>query len=152
MPLSLFAQTPTIADLQAQIQLLMKQIQAVQALKAGTPVVSTVSGVGFTTDMGLGSSGSQVVSLQQFLISKGFLVIPPGVSTGYYGNLTALGVKKFQTTYAILSTGFVGPITRVKLNSLRGPSSILSGPSTTSRLVTNTTTGGGISSSPRESN
>ena len=138
--------TPSITELKSQIETLMKQIQALQALRAGQTVSTAVSGTAFTQDMGLGASGSQVVSLQQFLVSKGFLVMPAGVAYGYYGNLTALSVKKFQATYAISSTGFVGPMTRTKLNSLRGTVAIGGSTVAGGSLVTNITvgsTGGG---------
>ncbi|KND49008.1 MAG: N-acetylmuramoyl-L-alanine amidase [Parcubacteria bacterium C7867-005] len=110
IPISLRAQTPTIAELQAQLLLLQKQIQAMQVLN--------VSSANIINDMGVGSTGTQVVALQQILISKGYLVMPPNIGLGYYGNLTEVAVKKFQSSNNVSNTGFVGPMTRTKLNSL----------------------------------
>ena len=138
-------QTPSISELKSQIETLMKQIQALQAIRAGQATTATTLSE-FTTDLGVGSSGSQVVALQQFLVSKGFLVMPAGVAYGYYGNLTAVSVKKFQTSQGISSTGFIGPMTRIKLNSLRGTVSVPGGKVVGGTLVTNVTvgsTGGG---------
>lgn len=45
-------------------------------------------------------------------------VYPEGLVTGYFGSLTEKAVKRFQTKYGIEQTGFVGPQTRSKLNSL----------------------------------
>ena len=118
LPFSLSAQTPSIAELQAQIQFLIQQIQALQALKAGG-TVSSIPSVSFTQDLTIGSSGSQVSSLQQLLVSKGYMVMPPGVAYGYFGPLTASSVSKFQASNAISpASGYVGPLTRAKLNSL----------------------------------
>lgn len=41
-----------------------------------------------------------------------------GPITGNFLRLTLVGVKNFQYKYAIPTTGFVGPLTRAKLNSL----------------------------------
>lgn len=41
-------------------------------------------------------------------------------STGYFGSITLEAVKKWQAKYGIPSTGYVGQITRAKLNSLYG--------------------------------
>ena len=55
--------------------------------------------------------------LQEFL-KQHAEVYPEGLVTGYYGPLTEKAVKKFQEKYSIQSTGFVGPITRAKINQL----------------------------------
>jgi hypothetical protein len=43
-----------------------------------------------------GSSGENVVLLQKMLVSKGYLVMPKGVSYGYFGNLTETAINKFK--------------------------------------------------------
>jgi hypothetical protein len=50
-----------------------------------------------------GSRGSDVASLQNFLISKGFLV--PGSATGYFGAQTRAAVQQFQALQGIASSG-----------------------------------------------
>ena len=80
----------------------------------------------------LGSSGSDVKRLQQFLNQHGFTVAEsgpgsPGQETSQYGNAVSKAVKKFQERYAnrILrpyglsrGTGSVGPSTRAAINQL----------------------------------
>ena len=39
-------------------------------------------------------------------------------STGYFGSITFNSVRKFQIKYGISSTGYVGPLTRTKLNEI----------------------------------
>ena len=65
-----------------------------------------------------GMSGSDVASLQQFLIAQGHLA--SGNATGYFGRLTEAAVKSFQSANGIVSSGTpattgygaVGPKTR----------------------------------------
>lgn len=72
----------------------------------------------FLTDLTIGSSGEDVSNLQGVLVSKGFLVMPVGVSPGYFGPMTKAAVIKFQSANKILPTsGYVGPITRSVLNA-----------------------------------
>ncbi|MHB1330935.1 MAG: peptidoglycan-binding domain-containing protein, partial [Minisyncoccota bacterium] len=98
-----------IAELKAQIQSLIKQIQAI-ILARSQGTLPSFGSASFTQDLTIGSGGSQVVSLQQFLVSKGYMVMPPGVAYGYFGPLTASSVTKFQSAYAISpASGYVGP-------------------------------------------
>ncbi|MFH1575619.1 MAG: peptidoglycan-binding domain-containing protein [Candidatus Nealsonbacteria bacterium] len=60
--------------------------------------------------------GSQVMCLQEFLVSEG--VYPEGITNGNFFNLTLQAVIRFQEKYGIPNTGYVGPITRGKINSL----------------------------------
>ena len=75
----------------------------------------------------LGNEGVDVTLLQQLLLAEG--VYPEGRITGYFGSLTRKAVVRFQEKYraeilrpAGLSggTGFVGPSTRAKINTLLG--------------------------------
>ena len=70
-----------------------------------------------TSSMGVGSSGSQVTQLQQFLATNS-QIYPSGIVTGYYGPLTQAAVTQFQVAYGIDQVGQVGPITGAKMNSL----------------------------------
>ncbi|MFH1968244.1 MAG: peptidoglycan-binding domain-containing protein [bacterium] len=72
-----------------------------------------------------GMSNDNVRCLQKFLKNQGQDIYPEGLVTGYFGNLTAAAVTRFQEKYAseILNplglhsgTGFVGPSTRAKIN------------------------------------
>src|SRR3989344_1252561 len=72
-----------------------------------------------TNNLSLGMSNSeQVKCLQVFLKSQGADLYPEGLVTGYFGSLTKAAVVRFQKKYAILQTGFVGQLTRAKINSL----------------------------------
>jgi heat shock protein HslJ len=63
----------------------------------------------------IGSRGSQVVSLQSFLINKGYL---SASATGYYGPLTFSAMKKFQNANGVDAVGVAGPITRKLLATM----------------------------------
>jgi len=60
------------------------------------------------------STDGDVSTLQDFLQTKKFLKSEP---TGYFGLLTQSAVRKFQSANNILSTGYVGPITREKIKN-----------------------------------
>ena len=64
----------------------------------------------------VGMSGSDVTALQQFLAAD-TSVYPEGLVTGYYGNLTASAVGRFQAKNGLESVGRVGPITLSVLTS-----------------------------------
>lgn len=87
----------------------------------------------FTTNLALGSSGAQVVALQQILNRDPATRVAdagpgsPGNETGYFGALTQSAVMRFQEKYAseVLTpaglargSGYVGLYTRAKLNAL----------------------------------
>jgi peptidoglycan hydrolase-like protein with peptidoglycan-binding domain len=64
----------------------------------------------FTTDLTIGLTGDDVIALQKFLVSKNFLVMPVGVSMGYFGNITKMAVAKWQTSSGITpALGYFGP-------------------------------------------
>lgn len=63
------------------------------------------------------NKATQVIILQRFLISKGFLVYAPG-PTGYFGSLTMSALKSFQAANGMPQTGTVTEATRAKIQSL----------------------------------
>lgn len=65
-----------------------------------------------TQNLKVGASGQNVISLQHFLESKGFLTIPTGVTEGYFGNLTKQALTTFQKANGLPATGYCGPMTR----------------------------------------
>ncbi len=81
----------------------------------GSSAGNTGSGTSyvFKTYLGVGSRGAAVVALQQKLTALGYF---SGEATGYFGNLTASAVKKFQQSMGLEQVGFVGPGTRAALN------------------------------------
>lgn len=67
------------------------------------------------TDFGYSSAGIDVMRIQRYLVSHGFGTYIP---TGFFGSQTLVSVQNFQKTYGIPATGYVGPLTRTKLNLL----------------------------------
>lgn len=106
----------TADELTAQINALLAQIAALQGQVGG----STSGSYTFSTDLTIGSTGADVTALQNILISGGYLNLPAGVAKGYFGSLTASAVKAWQASAGISATGYVGPISRAKLNSMGG--------------------------------
>lgn len=95
----------------------MSTASVIQAVST-TPFFSTA----LTRSLYKGVSGTDVTSLQKFLIKKNYLAA--GNVTGYFGPLTRSAVQKYQcSTLSIcsgseVSTGYglVGKMTRGKLN------------------------------------
>ncbi len=72
----------------------------------------------YNTNLTIGSTGPEVIALQTFMVNNNYLVMPLGVSKGYFGNLTRTAVAKYQASNGISpSVGYFGPITRAKINS-----------------------------------
>lgn len=69
----------------------------------------------FTRDLTIGSTGADVVALQDILISGNYLVMPAGVSKGYFGSITASAVAKWQAAAKLPSTGYFGPMSRAAI-------------------------------------
>jgi peptidoglycan hydrolase-like protein with peptidoglycan-binding domain len=110
----------------AQSQALLNKIAAAQGIM-GTPVATTSTpstGGTLTRNLGPGSTGTDVTTLQHLLASDGDY--EAGIFSSYYGALTEKAVQVFQSKYAIVTYGLptttgygaVGPKTRAKLNSL----------------------------------
>lgn len=76
----------------------------------------------FTRPLDVGARGDDVRTLQIFL-AKDNVIYPEGLITGFYGPRTAKAVGRFQLKYGLVqsaaeaSYGFVGPRTRILLNS-----------------------------------
>jgi hypothetical protein len=65
----------------------------------------------FTHDLTIGSTGSDVTALQQYLIAAGFSI--PAGATGYFGAQTQSALAAFQAARGIYPpAGYFGPITR----------------------------------------
>jgi peptidoglycan hydrolase-like protein with peptidoglycan-binding domain len=120
----------TVAELQAQIQLLMQQIAA---LSGGAS-----AGAAITSDLTVGSTGSQVVALQNALVAQGHLSMPAGVPMGYFGALTKAAVAKWQAANGLPATGYFGPLSRARFNG-----SVATTPGTTTGGTVGTGTGSG---------
>jgi hypothetical protein len=129
------AKAQTTEDLQKMINDLLAQVAALQSQvgQGGTSVASGVCPYTWTRDLSIGSTGGDVMKLQQFLNADADTRIAAsgvgsvGMETEYYGALTAAAVSKMQVKYRadILSpanlvnpTGYFGPSSRAKANAL----------------------------------
>ncbi len=86
----------------------------------------------FSQNLTIGSSGDDVVALQQILVNGGYLTMPAGVAMGNFGNLTKQAVIKYQSANNINPVGNVGPITRAVLKNTD-----LSNSNTNQEIITN---------------
>lgn len=124
------AQAQSISALQQQINQLLAQIAVLQAQLGG---VSGTCSANFTRNLGVGSSGADVLALQKFLNRSADTRLgvsgagSPGFETQYYGPITAAAVSKFQVKYRseiltpsglVNPTGYFGPSSRAKANAL----------------------------------
>ena len=118
---SAFAQSS--ADLQAQIAALLAQIQSLQG-QLGTG--GAPSSYSFTRDLTVGSSGTDVKALQQFLNGHGAMVSgsgagSPGNESSYFGTLTKAALAQWQGSNGITpAVGYFGPKTRAYIASMGG--------------------------------
>lgn len=77
----------------------------------------------FQTDMKLGMTSPSIHDLQVFLNQNPLTQISkvgigsPGQESSYFGNLTKQAVITFQQIHGLPTTGFVGPLTRGKINA-----------------------------------
>ena len=117
--LPFLASAATVAELQAQLQALLAQVAALQTQVASTPTATFCPSL--TRNLSRGMKGSDVASLQQFLISQNLLTSDS--ATGFFGALTESAVKQWQAKNGIASSGTpnttgygaVGPRTRVAM-------------------------------------
>ncbi|MDB5237718.1 MAG: hypothetical protein JWL88_820 [Parcubacteria group bacterium] len=68
-----------------------------------------------TRSLYVGTTGNDVLELQETLRAKGFFTYP--VSTGFFGAVTKQAVLKYQAARGLEQVGIVGPLTRSLLNS-----------------------------------
>ncbi|PIR45406.1 MAG: hypothetical protein COV09_01615 [Candidatus Vogelbacteria bacterium CG10_big_fil_rev_8_21_14_0_10_50_13] len=102
------ANAATADEIRAQIQSLLNQITALQTqlnLVSDTPTSGTPSNVcpNLYRALSRGSRGSDVISLQRFLIAQGFL--SGDSATGFFGSMTEVAVQKWQAQNSIVSYG-----------------------------------------------
>ena len=65
-------------------------------------------------DLSWGSKGEAVVTLEAWLVKKGLLIIPEGVSMGFFGPLTHAALINYQTSVGLPARGYFGALTRAK--------------------------------------
>ena len=77
--------------------------------------LSTSTCANLTVSLRYGDQSKDVTILQDYLNSNGYLKVTP---TGFFGRATFDAVKAFQAANDISTSGFVGPITRAKIQVL----------------------------------
>ena len=139
----------TTAELQAQINALMAQLQALQGSSDTGGVPAACVGLTFTRNLTVGSTGSDVKCLQALMNTSVSTQVAvsgagsPGSETMYFGNLTLVAVKKYQAAQGWTPANQVGPLTRAKLNAWLGGSTPTPTP-TPGPTPTPTPTGAGM--------
>jgi Putative peptidoglycan binding domain len=130
-----FAKAATQAELEAQVTALLAQIKSLQT---GSTSTAMSSGVSFNTNLMVGSKGSEVTALQNFLIKAG-MTIPAG-ATGSFGGQTKAALASWQAAHGVTpASGYFGPITRAKVNGMGG--SMTGGTTTTGGSNSGSTSG-----------
>ncbi|MDE2188533.1 MAG: peptidoglycan-binding protein [Patescibacteria group bacterium] len=82
---------------------------------ASSTIAQNVTTMVFGRNLTIGSRGSDVIALQNFLIAKGFL--NSSYNSGYFGPLTKTALSKYQFANGISpASGYFGPVTRKMLN------------------------------------
>jgi len=148
--LPFFASAVTPEELRAQINMLLQRIESLQGQANTVPgqqsVVPTQTRTNVTCphisrSLKIGSTGDDVARLQRFLALDPSLY-PEGQVTGYYGQLTAAAIKRFQCKNKLVcegtgeSTGYgvTGPRTAALL-ALQCPDILGSGDSNTGGFI-----------------
>lgn len=123
------AQTYSVSELQALLNQILAQLNAVQPGSSPAGVCPYV----WTRSLGQGSTGADVLRLQQFLNASADTRLAvsgagsPGMETQYYGPITAAAVSKFQVKYRsqvltplglVNPTGYFGPASTAQANQL----------------------------------
>lgn len=106
------------ASLEATIASLEAELQSLLALAHGQGIPAAAYGV-FLRNLSLWSEGSDVQSLQEFLIQKNAgpaaRILAAHGTTEVFGYITFRALKEYQTSVGLPATGFFGPLTRQHL-------------------------------------
>ena len=77
-----------------------------------TPVVIAPALCTFERNLSMGDTGVEVSALQTHLESQNLLVMPVGVTKGFFGSITKAAVIAHQGNVNVPTTGYFGPMTR----------------------------------------
>lgn len=110
-----------ILALLAQLDALLGQQNNISNIQIQNSV--SVGKTQFYRDLYVGITGEDVLQLQKFLNNNGYIiaVVGPG-SVGnestYFGNLTQQALSRWQLANSLPNTGYFGPMSRGKINSI----------------------------------
>ena len=94
-----------------------KNISATSSTANTIKITTNHSSLAVSKNLAFGQTDPQIIILQQYLISHGYL---SGSATGFYGGMTKGAVKKLQADLGITSNGAtVGPATRAALANIK---------------------------------
>lgn len=97
---------------------------AAQAYGSYAPsYVMSNSCIGLSRDLSIGSRGTDVTALQQFLLERHYPGSGAWMVTGYYGQATAAAVRNFQGAQGLSQTGSVDGSTRLAIDRVSCDSS-----------------------------
>jgi parallel beta-helix repeat protein len=110
----------TTSSLQAELNILLAELQSLEAQAGNTTTTVALSPYAFTTDLQLWDTGPAVTALQRYLISEGTGPAATKLNahgvTQTFGMLTYNALVEFQASVGIHATGYFGPITRAYVN------------------------------------
>lgn len=114
------SQAAVMVQLQAQINALIAQINAIISAQGGTRPAECSAPL--TAQLNFGLRHREVTCLQAYLRANGYLNVLP---TGYFGTLTRAAIQRFQAQKGIAvqgnaGFGIVGPRTRASINASLG--------------------------------
>jgi uncharacterized surface protein with fasciclin (FAS1) repeats len=95
----------------------MDTMTSADAMMKQDTMMKSDSMMSMNSNLMMSSRGTDVISLQTFLESKGYLHLPQGVAKGYFGMLTKKALMMYQSSTGLPSTGFFGAMTRAKLSA-----------------------------------
>jgi peptidoglycan hydrolase-like protein with peptidoglycan-binding domain len=120
----------SIDDIQSQIAALLRQVSALQeqikALQNTQTTPPQEEGIWIpkhricallNRNLNVGISGDDVKGLQEFLAEQGYLTAS---ATGYFGQLTAQAVARWQASEGVSAVGSFGPLSRERLKAWCG--------------------------------
>lgn len=91
----------------------MKKITTLGVVSVLTLSLVSISYASIDKNLKYGQRDKEVTELQEFLIDGGFL---KGAPTTFFGLLTLKAVKAYQNEVGVSPTGYVGVLTRQKIN------------------------------------
>ncbi len=135
------ANTNVIAKVAAVVAVLgLVAMSFATSAHAQTTTTTTTTTTAFTMNLTMGSSGSQVMALQSWLIGKGYGI--PAGATGYFGGQTKAALASYQAAKGITpAVGYFGPVTRAAVAADGGASTTSTVPGCAAGALFSSTTG-----------